>query len=92
MGYITPKWYPFENLSTERSCRRGTTAAVHAYGRSRSDARPPLLRRHVAELTAQQEESESQAMGALRCARAFVEAMLRGIVVVAFAITRLEGK
>jgi transcriptional regulator len=50
------------------------------------------LRRHVGELTAQQESSEARPWAVSDAPERYVEVMLRGIVGFRFAITRLEGK
>ncbi len=59
---------------------------------SRSHRRHATLRRHVAELTAQQEQSEAKPWALADAPDTFIEIMLRGIVGCRFAITRLEGK
>jgi transcriptional regulator len=50
------------------------------------------LRRHVTELTVQQERSEAKPWAVSDAPDRYVEVMLRGIVGFRFAITRLEGK
>ncbi|HEY6860953.1 MAG TPA: FMN-binding negative transcriptional regulator, partial [Pseudolabrys sp.] len=50
------------------------------------------LRRHVAELTAQQERSEVKPWALTDAPETFIKVMLRGIVGFRLAITRLEGK
>jgi transcriptional regulator len=50
------------------------------------------LRRHVGELTAQQERSEAVPWALSDAPESYIEVMLRGIVGFRFAITRLEGK
>jgi len=50
------------------------------------------LRRHVTELTTQQEASEAQPWAVSDAPESYVDVMLRGIVGFRFAITRLEGK
>jgi transcriptional regulator len=51
------------------------------------------LRRHVADLTEQQEmKSQPKPWAVTDAPESFVEVMLRGIVGFRFAITRLEGK
>src|SRR5229473_2511987 len=90
-GYITPNWYP-SKTEHGKVVPTWNYAAVHAYGRPEVMQDPHWLRRHVAELTAQQEESEARPWALSDAPDAFVEAMLRGIVGYRFAITRLEGK
>jgi transcriptional regulator len=50
------------------------------------------LRRHVGELTAQQERTEAKPWELSDAPDSYIEVMLRGIVGFRFAITRLEGK
>jgi transcriptional regulator len=50
------------------------------------------LRRHVGELTTQQERTQSRPWAVSDAPEAFVDAMLHGIVGFRFIITRLEGK
>jgi len=50
------------------------------------------LRRHVGELTAQQERSVAKPWAVSDAPERYVETMLRGIVGFRFVITRLEGK
>ena len=67
-------------------------AAVHAYGRPDVVNEAGWLRRHVTELTAQQERDQPQPWAPSDAPASFIDAMLRGIVGFRFAITRLEGK
>ena len=50
------------------------------------------LRRHVGELTAQQEKAEARPWQVSDAPERYIEVMLRGIVGFRFVITRLEGK
>jgi transcriptional regulator len=50
------------------------------------------LRRHVGELTTQQEQTQARPWALSDAPRSYVAAMLRGIVGFCFAITRIEGK
>ncbi len=90
-GYITPNWYP-SKTEHGKVVPTWNYAIVHAYGRAEVIADTLWLRRHVAELTAQQEKGEARPWALSDAPDAFVEAMLRGIVGCRFAITRLEGK
>jgi transcriptional regulator len=65
---------------------------VHAYGRPEMMQDADTLRRHVAELSAQQERSETKPWALTDAPETYITAMLRGIVGFRFAITRLEGK
>jgi len=50
------------------------------------------LRRHVGELTAQQEQTQPRPWALSDAPQSYVDAMLRGIVGFRFVITRIEGK
>ena len=67
-------------------------AVVHAYGRPEVMQDKDWLRRHVGELTDQQETSEAAPWALSDAPDAYVDVMLRGIVGFRFAIARLEGK
>src|SRR5258707_13951892 len=90
-GYITPNWYP-SKVEHGKVVPTWNYAVVHAYGRPEVIQDALWLRRHVAELTAHQEEGEARPWALSDAPDAFVEAMLRGIVGCRFVITRLEGK
>ncbi len=90
-GYITPNWYP-SKAQTGKVVPTWNFAVVHAYGRPEVMQDRDWLRRHVTELTAQQESSEARPWLPSDAPATFIDAMLRGIVGFRFAITRLEGK
>jgi transcriptional regulator len=90
-GYITPNWYP-SKAQNGKVVPTWNYAAVHAYGRPEVMTQADWLRRHVTELTAQQEQSEAQPWALSDAPKTYVDAMLRGIVGFRFAITRIEGK
>jgi transcriptional regulator len=90
-GYITPNWYPSKALHG-KVVPTWNYAVVHAYGRPEVMKDKDWLRRHVAELTAQQEASEAQPWALSDAPDSYIDVMLRGIVGFRFAITRLEGK
>jgi transcriptional regulator len=95
-GYITPNWYPTKAQSG-KVVPTWNYAVVHAYGRPEVMTDPAWLRRHVGELTDQQERTESgpwspQPWAVSDAPETYIQAMLRGIVGFRFAITRLEGK
>ena len=90
-GYITPNWYP-SKAEHQKVVPTWNYAVVHAYGRPEVMQDADWLRRHVGELTAQQERSEAQPWAVTDAPERYVEMMLRGIVGFRFAITRLEGK
>jgi len=90
-GYITPNWYP-SKADHAKVVPTWNYAAVHAYGRPEVMQDKDWLRRHVGELTTQQERSEAMPWALSDAPESYIEVMLRGIVGFRFAITRLEGK
>ena len=90
-GYITPNWYPSKALHG-KVVPTWNFAVVHAYGRPEVMREKDWLRRHVTELTAQQERNEAKPWATTDAPDAYIEVMLRGIVGFRFAITRLKGK
>ncbi len=90
-SYVTPNWYPSKALHG-KTVPTWNYAVVHAYGRPAVMEDPDWKRRHVSELTAQQERGEAQPWAVTDAPESYVQAMLRGIVGFRFAIERLEGK
>jgi transcriptional regulator len=90
-GYITPNWYP-SKARHGKVVPTWNYAVVHAYGRPHAIQDSEWLRRHVGELTAQQERNESKPWALSDAPESFIDAMLRGIVGFRFVISRLEGK
>jgi transcriptional regulator len=90
-GYITPNWYP-SKAEHGKVVPTWNYAVVHAYGRPEVIEDALWLRRHVGELTAQQEQGEARPWALADAPAGFIEAMVRGIVGCRFAITRLQGK
>ncbi len=90
-AYITPSWYP-SKAEHGKTVPTWNYAAVHAYGRPAVMEDATWLRRHVGELTDQQERGEAQPWAVTDAPERYVEVMLRGIVGFRFEITRLEGK
>jgi transcriptional regulator len=90
-GYITPNWYP-SKAQHGKVVPTWNYAAVHAYGRPQVMDDEAWLRRHVGELTAQQEKSEPRPWALSDAPKTYIDAMLRGIVGFRFVISRLEGK
>jgi transcriptional regulator len=90
-GYITPNWYP-SKTEHAKVVPTWNYAAVHAYGRPEVMQDKDRLRRHVGELTTQQERTEAAPWAISDAPESYIETMLRGIVGFRFAITRLEGK
>ena len=90
-GYITPNWYP-SKAEHAKVVPTWNYAVVHVYGRPEVMQETDWIRRHVAELTAQQERNEAEPWALTDAPETFIEAMLRGVIGFRLAITRLEGK
>ena len=90
-GYITPNWYASKAVHG-KVVPTWNYAVVHATGRPEVMTEKAWLRRHVTELTAQQERTEAKPWALSDAPDAYIDVMLRGIVGFRFAITRLEGK
>jgi transcriptional regulator len=90
-GYITPNWYP-SKAEHQKVVPTWNYAVVHAYGRPEMMQDTDWVRRHVAELTAQQERNEAAPWALTDAPETYIAMMLRGIVGFRLGITRLEGK
>ena len=90
-GYITPNWYP-SKAEDGKVVPTWNFAVVHAYGRTQVMDDEEWLRRHVTELTAQQESDQPLPWAPSDAPESFINVMLRGIVGFRFVVTRLEGK
>src|ERR1043165_6024546 len=90
-GYITPNWYATK-AETGKVVPTWNYAIVHAYGRPAVMQETDWLKRHVGELTAQQEKTEARPWALSDAPEAYIDVMVRGVVGFRFAITRLEGK
>jgi transcriptional regulator len=90
-GYVTPNWYP-SKAQHGKVVPTWNYAIVHAYGRPEVMNDQAWLRRHVAELSAQQEAHERTPWSLTDAPERYVGVMLRGIVGIRLAVTRLEGK
>ena len=90
-GYITPNWYP-SKAAHGKVVPTWNYAVVHATGRPEVMKEKAWLLRHVGELTAQQERTEAKPWALSDAPDSYINVMLRGIVGLRFANTRLEGK
>ena len=90
-GYISPNWYPSKH-ETHRLVPTWNYEAVHAHGRLtiRDDER--FVRGVVARLTRHHEAQEPKPWKMGDSAPDYIDVMLRAIVGIEIAITRLEGK
>src|SRR5271166_2798247 len=73
-GYITPNWYA-SKAEHGKVVPTWNYAVVHAYGRPEVVQDRAWLRRHVGELTAQQEASESRPWALSDAPETFIETM-----------------
>jgi len=90
-GYVSPTWYPTKKehgkvVPTWNYC------AVHAYGVLQIHHDTGWIRAQVEALTAWQESASPQPWSVADAPHDYVEAMLKQIVGVEIAITRLYGK
>ena len=90
-AYITPNWYATK-AETGKAVPTWNYIAVHAYGRPQVMQDKEWLRRHVGELTTQQEAHEPHPWKITDSPESYIDVMLRGIVGFRFDIDRIEGK
>ena len=90
-GYITPNWYATK-AQTGKAVPTWNYAIVHAYGRPAIMNDKEWLKRHVSELSDQQERDEAHPWKVSDAPESYIDVMLRGIVGFRYEITRLEGK
>lgn len=90
-GYITPNWYATKR-ETGKAVPTWNYAIVHAYGRPEVVNDKEWLKRHVTELSDQQERGEAHPWKVSDAPESYIDVMLRGIVGFRFSIARLEGK
>jgi transcriptional regulator len=90
-AYVTPNWYA-SKARDGKAVPTWNYAAVHAYGRPAVMQDKDWLRRHVGELTDQQERGDAHPWAVSDAPDSYIDVMLRGIVGFRFDIVRLEGK
>ena len=90
-GYITPGWYP-SKAESGKVVPTWNYTTVHAYGRPVMMDDADWKRRHVAELSAQQERDQPRPWELSDAPESFIQTMLRGFVGFRLEIGRLEGK
>jgi transcriptional regulator len=94
--YITPSWYP-EKVATGKVVPTWNYAVVHVYGRLTVVDDAAWLRRHVETLT-NIHEGEMATAGTGKAWKVsdapedYVSAMVKGIMGLELAVTRMEGK
>jgi transcriptional regulator len=90
-AYITPSYYPTKRVSGKVVPTWNYTA-IHAYGMMTFFDDPARLRDVVTRLTDRHERERAEPWAVTDAPEDFVTGMLKGIVGVSLAITRLEGK
>jgi transcriptional regulator len=89
--YITPNWYA-EKAETGKVVPTWNYAVVHAYGRLKTIEDAAWLCGHVKALTNAHEAGRPEPWKVDDAPEDFVSAMVKGIVGLELAVTRLEGK
>lgn len=90
-AYVSPSWYPSKR-EHGKVVPTWNYVAVHAYGALRIVDDAEWLRRLVTRLTELHESVSAVPWKVADAPDAFVDQMLKGIVGVELALTRLEGK
>ena len=89
--YISPSWYA-EKAATGKVVPTWNYAVVHVYGRLKTVDDAEWLRRHVEALTAIHEAEMREPWSVTDAPEDYLSAMVRGIVGMELAVTRIEGK
>ena len=89
--YITPAWYATKR-ETGKVVPTWNYAVVHVYGALRVIDDPAWLRPHLETLTATHEASRAEPWEVNDAPRDYTDALMRGIVGIELAITRMSGK
>ena len=90
-SYISPNWYPSKH-ETHRQVPTWNYEVVHVYGRLSVMDEERFVRGVVARLTRTHEASESKPWRMGDSAPDYIAGMLKAIVGIEVAITRMEGK
>ncbi len=90
-GYISPNWYPSKH-ETHRLVPTWNYRVVHAHGRLTVHDEEAYVRGVVARLTRTHEAGEPRPWKMGDSAPEYIDGMLKAIVGIEVAITRLEGK
>lgn len=86
-GYVSPRWY-----ETTPAVPTWNYAAVHAYGTARALFDAGELRDIVARLSQRHEAGAAKPWTLEHAGEDYIQGMLKGIVGIEIAITRIEGK
>lgn len=90
-SYITPSWYETKR-QTHKVVPTWNYAAVHVHGRMRAIEDEAWLHRQLADLTHLKESLRAEPWAVTDAPAPFVAGQVKGIVGLALAITRIEGK
>jgi len=90
-SYISPNWYPSKH-ETHRQVPTWNYEVVHVHGRLTVQDDERFVRGVVARLTREHESSEPKPWRMGDSAPEYIDAMLRAIVGIEVAITRMDGK
>lgn len=86
-GYVSPRWY-----AADKAVPTWNYTAVHAYGTARAVFDAGELRAMVARLADRHEGRATKPWTLENAGEDYIQMMLKGIVGIEIAITRLEGK
>jgi transcriptional regulator len=89
--YVTPSWYETKR-QTGKVVPTWNYAVVHAYGTMRVMDDEAWLRTQIGDLTRANEAARTAPWAVTDAPKAFVDAMVRGIIGLEIEIARIEGK
>jgi transcriptional regulator len=90
-AYISPNWYPTKQ-ENGRVVPTWNYAVVHAYGKLSVYTEPERLRAFLDQLTAVHESGQARPWMPANAPPEFIKGLLKAIVGVELAVTRIEGK
>jgi len=90
-GYISPNWYPSKH-ETHRLVPTWNYEVVHVHGRLTVQDDEKFARSVVAKLTRRHEATEPKPWKMGDSSPEFIDSMLKAIVGIEIAITKMEGK
>jgi transcriptional regulator len=90
-AYISPNWYPTKQ-EHGRVVPTWNYAVVHVYGKLSVFSEPDRLRTFLDRLTAAHEATQPKPWMPADAPPDYIEGLLRGIVGIELAVTRIEGK
>ncbi len=90
-AYISPGWYP-SKAEHGKAVPTWNYQSVHAYGRLEVQSDKAWLLAHVSQLSDQHEALSARPWAVADAPESYIDVMLRGIVGLSLAITRIDGK